>query len=184
MEFDLEDGARFMVYEYDMFGASCFLLANYPGPSQIFRNLALEGALLHARNLADFFRDGAFHDDINAAHYFDETVGPSVDVLADDRVRLNKRLMHPSYRRASTAREWNVKAIHDAIVKAWFEFVKRLAAAHPERASWFETAESFSVGMLHNEWDPPWIEAESSLEWWKPDNLLEELDRLVNRSLE
>ena len=183
MRIDLENGARFMVYEYDMFIASCYLLANYPGPSQIFRNLALEAALLHARNLADFLHNGGGHpDDIKAARYFDRGDGSSTDALAEHRIRLNKRLTHASYKRASTAQQWNVKAIHAAIVEAWSEFVRRLATAHPERAFWFETAERPTMLTLPEEWDPQWVEAESALEWWEPEDLVSELDQLLQWS--
>jgi hypothetical protein len=179
---ELEDAARFMVYEYVMFNASCFLLANYTGDSQVIRNLALEGALLHARNLADFLRANESHrDDINAGHFVEDPLGDASDVLDTERTRLNKRLMHPSYQRASMPERWDVQGIHNGITRGWKGFLGRLEKQHPDRAEWFGSAASILMNMSAAEWDPQWREAESSLEWWEPKDLSFELAEVLRR---
>lgn len=177
---DLEAAARSIVYEYDMFVASCFLLSHYTGSSQVVRNLSLEGALLHARNLADFLRtDRVTGDDIHADHFFEQSHVTVPDVLDGERQRLNKRLAHPSYKRSSVQRTWHIDQLYSAITKAWSEFRLHVTTAHPERAEWFRPTFSLPMLLPAAEWGPQWMEAESSIEWWEPEDLHAELSEVL-----
>jgi hypothetical protein len=113
-----------------MFFASADACKNLNSENEtILFNSALEAALLHARNLLDFFTGGPTHkDDIQAAHFI--TV-PGVArwesnklcLLSSHRDDLNYSISHLTYRRTNGKPQWDLPKIADEIKAAFEEFL-------------------------------------------------------------
>ncbi len=95
-------------------------------------NLTLEGFLLHARVLRDFFvGPPKKDDDVLAEHFLEEPVPVctwSCPYLSEhrNRKRLDKLLAHLTYTRLGHEKKWNVAKIHAEIERAWQEFLGAL----------------------------------------------------------
>jgi len=104
-------------------------------------DLLLEGLLLHARVLRDFFTKKPKKDDVSAIHFFDD---PAVwenikDTLCPylwkHRERINKYLAHLTYDRLRKDKMWNCGAIFGELEHAWQQFYSLLPQ---KRKAWFK----------------------------------------------
>jgi hypothetical protein len=132
-------GAEIICYEYTMFMAACDIHARLPAaPStpgtEALRNITLEAALLHARNLRDFFGTARHKDDIVASDFVRPVPRLALPTLRSVTVRrrFNRLLAHASYNRSKIGRCWNLDALHHEITGAWARFLERLAERSPE----------------------------------------------------
>jgi hypothetical protein len=120
-------------------------------------SLAVEGMLLHARSLRDFFLGNtSYSDDVRALHFILEPKRWQPDgllpYLKANRERLNQLTIHLSYNRESFIRqglkEWDHKAIRNEIAAAWEKFLNHVDARTREwfrYAAWPEPSVSFST---------------------------------------
>ena len=131
-----------IIYEYKMFSfASAEVIRLQKGPRKTRSargrwNLALEGALLHARNLRDFFTGTNRNDDDDIAARDFLGIQPrwrltKLRSLAV-RTRLNKKLAHPTYSRSRYTGSWPVSLFRDEINGAWELFLARLDSNRPD----------------------------------------------------
>lgn len=116
-------------------------------PGRLKRRLRIEGLLLHARVLRDFFLcDSRNPDDILAVDFLEKADNWSSDglfgYLQANRERMDKMLAHLTYSGAEFVRtgeiEWRFDDIHDEIKAAWDRF---LPCLNDERRPWFENSE-------------------------------------------
>ena len=103
-------------------------------------DLRLEGFLLHARILRDFFVGDPQGDDILAQYYFDnpstwkDAAEPLCPHLKANRVHINKKLAHLTYSRLTEDEDWDVATIAQEVKTAWETFRSTLPQ---EREKWF-----------------------------------------------
>ena len=106
------------------------------------RKMALEAALLHARNILDFFTgDSTSYDDIQAAHFLPSFTGwksDKLELLRERRKDLNSSINHLTYRRTKGRLDWDeLKMICDEVHAAFEEF--RLFARFEARPKSFRS---------------------------------------------
>jgi hypothetical protein len=100
----------------------------------------LESALVHARNLLDFFTlDPSPSDDILAAHFIAQPDGSSwkptgLTHLASRRGDINKALSHLTYTRVVHKPGWPFYRIRSEIETAYTEFIAALPES--DRTGW------------------------------------------------
>ena len=110
-----------------------FYSQNQVPADELFRNALLEKALMHIRNLLDFFelsrsvkkKDQRIYDDDLLA----EDYGFSVNELGlpdDVRGRINKRIAHLTYSRATLTPNWNINEIVPPILARSGHFFQHL----------------------------------------------------------
>ena len=108
-------------------------------------NALLECALLHARNLLDFFyrKRPPKDDDICAGHFVDKSIkGKSgnwwrscnLPYLKSKKTIINKSLSHLTYDRIGAEYKWDLVKIKDEIEAAYAEFFQLLP--QEEQAKW------------------------------------------------
>ncbi len=103
-------------------------------------NIILEAALLHARNLYEFFsRKRCAKDDMLAGHFVKSKDGSfwtsgKLGYLASLKQDINKALSHLTYTRVSKKPCWDVERIRDEIEDAYAEFLALLPES--ERSNW------------------------------------------------
>ena len=100
-------------------------------------NRALESALLHFRNLRDFFfKLGKPHrDDVFAEHYVKRWRPKPEAVFDTTKERIDKLLAHLSLGRLQLSREWpELDEMQEAIERGASQFKQSLS---PEQAKWF-----------------------------------------------
>jgi len=112
-------------YEFDMFEWLADKIqsdwGNAPWP---MKNLFVEGFLLHARILRDFFIADPKQDDVSARHFFEDPSqwrAPSSSLcpyLKANKVRIDKKLAHLTYSRLTEEEQWDFKAIQSEIALA------------------------------------------------------------------
>lgn len=141
---------RAFIYELNMFHFSVQLCEFFRYPCSTLlnsniHNVALEAALLHARNLLDFFIGvqpmvGDLDEDSIRAGYF---VGKNswwtsskLPRLKDRKKDINKGLSHLTYSRIKNKQRyrWNMQEIKKEIDDAHAEFLKLLP--EKERGKW------------------------------------------------
>lgn len=94
--------------------------------------LHLEGFLLHARILRDFFINDQRQDDVLAIHFFDDvTVWEDIKqslcpYLRRHKQRINKYLAHLTYDRLRRDKLWHIDTIYEELVQAWQQFYSSL----------------------------------------------------------
>jgi 5-methylcytosine-specific restriction endonuclease McrA len=93
--------------------------------------MALEAALLHVRNILDFFTgDSTSYDDIQAAHFLPGFTGwksDKLELLRERRKDLNSSINHLTYRRTKGRLDWDeLKMICDEVHAAFEEFITLL----------------------------------------------------------
>ncbi len=109
-----------------------------PVELQSLASALLESSMLHVRNLDTFLgASEAVDDDVIALHYLD-TWTPTPILSGDERVDLNKRLMHLSKQRLRLHAEWDRTRFALRSVEAFCEFQLQLRDASRTRAGWFE----------------------------------------------
>ena len=97
------------------------------GVNSAIQNVSLEAFLLHVRVLRDFFLGEGGGDDIKAERFLGSQMRFRLPIVRRLRVRLNKALAHPSYRRPRYRKPWPVSEIHSELRAAWSAFLRRLA---------------------------------------------------------
>lgn len=130
---ELEGAPRALLYELQMFRFSVQRCMDL----ELLHNEALETALLHARNLRDFFCDDhSTEDNICAGYFVDEShkkegwwKSSRISYLLQHRTKINKLLSHLTFSRIKKEKDdkgWNLKVISEEIEKAYAEFYKLL----------------------------------------------------------
>jgi len=142
----LKVGACCMVYEYRAFLAALDCLCPLDRSScdpkvKAQRNVALESALIHARNIRDFFspRCPKFPEDVWARDFARELPCTEMPYLRDEITgkMLDKRLAHPSYSRPGLPSDWDLDTLRDEITTAWTAFLNCLEQETPQLRSLF-----------------------------------------------
>jgi hypothetical protein len=151
-ESELQQGARFIRYEYLMLAEACRRwtdhgLSDYSRTNKWERRLVTDVFLLHSRNLLDFLSPRKHHraQDVIAPH-FTPTWACSPDTslagrtICDWRNRIDKLLSHVTYGRTVMIDEmapqerWPIEEFHAGLVMVFSEFLKTV----PEpRREWF-----------------------------------------------
>lgn len=136
---DINSAPDLFVYEMRMFrGTTDALLSRAPACDDwvLYRAL-LESALVHARNLLDFFVGAASpNDDVLACHVLNDYTSPSafLEHLASCRSDINKTLSHLTYSRVARKRSWPFWRFRGDLETAYAEFLALLPES--ERAEW------------------------------------------------
>jgi hypothetical protein len=101
-------------------------------------NALIESALVHVRNLDDFFRlPGKRHpDDVLAIHYL-PTWRPRAILSKAEHDDIDKLLAHVTTKRTDGPRPWLTKRLRDGFEIAR-SFLQQLHAEEPERAAAFD----------------------------------------------
>lgn len=120
----------------DAYGEYARLVRASNTPSSL-KNATLEAFLIHVRNLRDFFVGTDNWDDILAIDFVSPRPRFRFPTLRSLRHRLDKRLAHPSYKRARGKDQWPVGALLTELTDAWTLFLRRLATANPRARAVF-----------------------------------------------
>ena len=141
-QYDIERIAPAVKYEWDMFEwLSHKIKREWQIADMPTRNMLLEGFLLHARILRDFFVGEPRGDDVSARHFFDDEsawVDKTKDLCPYTRkkkTRIDKKLAHLTYSRPILGKEWDFGTISKEIYEAWDKFLSFLP---DERKVWFQ----------------------------------------------
>jgi hypothetical protein len=127
-------------YEMEIF---CYAEGHLSNAQGNLRKAMIECALLHARNLLDFFTGnqpmtGRMDEkSIRAGHFIKENTWWKSDKLSYLQQRkkdINKSLSHLTYDRIGTEYEWNLAKIKDEIKASYTELLKLLPEV--ERSKW------------------------------------------------
>jgi len=134
---------RAFKYELEMlrFAASKYSNAQ----DKLLRNALVECALLHARNLLDFFwrKQPPKNDDICAAHFVGKSAkrksadwwrSCKLPYLKSHKTTINKSLSHLTYERIGAEYKWDLAKIKDEIEAAYTEFLQLLP--QEDQAKW------------------------------------------------
>ncbi len=143
---DLAGAPKKVAYELQMFRNSTAIFLGLPESrrDRNLHNISLEAALLHARNLLDFFCGGQTpKDDIRAAHFvpssalskgqdwWSSTKLPTVNSMRED---MNKSLSHLTYTRVGKKPSWDLAKFQEELEAAYKEFKSLLP--EEERKLW------------------------------------------------
>jgi hypothetical protein len=90
------------------------------------QNVFLEGFLLHFRNLKQFLNNQKFPTDLKAAHYAPGWTAARKLVDANEDIRVNKKLAHLTYERATSARGWNPEEMEKRICEVFQMFLAKI----------------------------------------------------------
>jgi hypothetical protein len=141
-ESELQQGARFIRYEYRMLAEASrrwtdLGLDNYSLRNKWERRLVLDLFLLHARNLLDFLapRPTVGPEDVIAPHFaptwaWSQHTGLAGRTIIDWRDRIDKLLSHVTYRRTAMIDEmvseerWQIEELHAGLAMVFSEFLK------------------------------------------------------------
>ncbi|MEQ1857545.1 MAG: hypothetical protein ABL963_13885 [Longimicrobiales bacterium] len=132
----LKSAAATIEYELSMLSAA---FAETGNSKVHLHNMAVETFLLHARNLRDFFRSTGHGDDIRARDFVKTMPKISMPTVFSPafNTRVNKKLAHPSYKRARLKAKWHQGKITRELVRAMDRFLSQLDADYPRRRAWF-----------------------------------------------
>jgi len=140
-ELALKGGARVISYEYWMLKEALRYwqkdCAGQPTRSASRCNMAIEAALIHARNLLAFFSAGGHKDDVKATDFITPVPRIALPYLRRNKKRMNKKLAHPSYAGKRMGASWNGKLIEEELDSAFRVFLARLEAMAPKRRRYF-----------------------------------------------
>lgn len=139
---ELEGAAGPFLYELHMLREATdpFVQHSSLVHDETMRRVFLESALIHARNLLDFFTcEPTPNDDILAAHFICNSDGSpwkptGLTHLVSRRTDINKALTHLTYTRVANKPGWPFALIRHEIEIAYLEFVERLP--EDQRTSW------------------------------------------------
>jgi hypothetical protein len=139
---ELDSARQHFAYELDMLRAVTDMLRDRPDPMAL-HNALLESALVHARNLHDFFihqqSDG---DDVLALHYVaDQSLRtrPALTYVRSCQQPINKALSHLTYHRTVKKPLWRLSVMRNEIETAYSQFLEALP--EDERENWPATQE-------------------------------------------
>lgn len=128
-------------YELRMFFVATDTLQNAAVQSNPgLKNVILESALIHARNLLDFFcGKESREDNIIADHFVINIDGApwissKLTFLSSCKTDINKALSHLTYRRVKFKPTWRITQIRQEIEDAYAEFMALLPV--DERSKW------------------------------------------------
>lgn len=112
-----------------------------PDEFALLHNALLEGVLLHARVLIEFHLP-RMSDDITPAMFLQDKISDDATTkrLREAKNRIDKRLVHLTTTRSKPFAGWELVALVGDVLDTVERFLKAVAAAHPERAQWFEPA--------------------------------------------
>ena len=138
---ELKGAHNKFLYELKMFRitANAYATNSVPG-DPAFKTAVLEAALIHARNLYDFFTGNeSWEDNIIAGHFVKDPNGAlwkstQLAFLALRKGEINKALSHLTYTRVNSKPTWNIEPICQDIENAYSEFLALLSAT--ERIDW------------------------------------------------
>jgi len=144
-------GAECMSYEYNGFMAalalhkrlrpSCDSDKPEAALGRMLLNVALESALIHARNILCFFRANDSVEDVRACQFVTERPPDfNMEYLKGRSQELSKLLAHPSYSRGKLDHNWKVAKLESEITTAWAAFLGCLSQENPELRALFQTA--------------------------------------------
>ena len=136
---DINSAPALFVYEMRMFrGTTDALLLRGPACDDwVLSRALLDLALVHARNLLDFFVSAASpNDDVLACHVLNDYTSPSaiLEHLASCRNDINKTLSHLTYSRVARKRSWPFRRFRRDLETAYAKFLALLPES--ERAEW------------------------------------------------
>ena len=130
---ELERIASDIAYEVSMMLGALAAFSGQQVSEHVWKNLAMEGFLLHLRNLRDFFystSESSKPDDVLAEDYvssWDTDRPPLAQVIAEKRERLNRQLAHLSYSRLRFQKSWgNLDEMRGEIMKTANSFLEVL----------------------------------------------------------
>ena len=139
---DLQGAPDKFLYELNMFKISASVLENPAvlGKQLILKNVILESALVHSRNILDFLcGEESSRDDIIAGHFAKNKDGSpwkssNLRFLRSCKDDINKALSHLTYTRIKNKPRWNISRIRQEIEDAYNEFLYQLP--EQERSKW------------------------------------------------
>jgi len=138
---EIELAPKAFQYEFVMFGFACVLPKILAGNSEIpkdgVQNITIELALLHARNIFDFFCGEPWRDNIHVSHFVPQNAkwrSTKLQYLRERKQDINKALSHLTYTRILKKPTWDIYRIRDEIVAAYNEFLAILPLE--ERDKW------------------------------------------------
>lgn len=143
----MRKAAAAITYEYIMFKNSCSVLeaarsvkGRKKADTATLQNMAVECALLHARNLRDFFLSQGTKDDIQAGHFVQKPPRPKLGQLRSKslRDRISKKLSHATYARSRLPKNWPMGKIESEIDGAMSSFLQGLSQEDPKTRKWFK----------------------------------------------
>jgi len=138
---ELQCAPALFLYELRVFlAATSFLQDPAVQNNPSLKNAILESALLHSRNILDFFcaKESSI-DDISAGHFVKNADGTpwtsfKLSFLISCKGDINKSLSHLTYTRVKFKPSWNMTKIRQEIEDAYSEFVTLLPLS--ERPKW------------------------------------------------
>ena len=117
-------------YELDMFRTTTDALTNgsLGQCSTLIQNAVLESALIHCRNLVDFFTAVPLKDDVVAGHFVAGADGApwrseSMPECLARRDEINKSLMHLTFTRSSQKPIWRWDFFRAEVEEAYAQFL-------------------------------------------------------------
>lgn len=138
---ELQGVPDLFLYELRMFRVATDALQDPSAQSNpALKNVILESALIHARNLHDFFSGmNSPKDDIIVGHFVKNSDGTpwkssKLAFIKSCKNDINKALSHLTYTRVKFKPVWNINRIRQYIEEAYAEFLALLPAT--ERSKW------------------------------------------------
>jgi hypothetical protein len=108
-----------------------------PNYQTSLKNATAEAFLLHVRNLRDFFIGTSNKDDILAIDFVSPSPRFRLPMLRSARHHLDKRLAHPSYKRAYGRSDFAFGMLREELLDAWCLFLNKLEVANPRAGEVF-----------------------------------------------
>lgn len=134
------DALRVIRYEIEQLLGCCCV----PAGDQVVRNMRLESALLHARNLIEFLTPGQerYKDSILAMDFGFAEQKPAVD--REIETRLNKDLAHLTYsrlQRTAETKPWDMSKVGLPVIVSCTAFIRHVVRFPPKSAEPSELAQ-------------------------------------------
>lgn len=141
---ELQGATKQFLYEFKMFLVAIDACQSHAVQKNLtLNNVMLESALIHARNLLDFFcGKESPKDNVIAGHYVrnpDGTpwVSSKLTFLSSCKADINKALSHLTYSRVKFKPTWRITEIRQEIEDAYAEFTTLLPVN--DRSKWVPT---------------------------------------------
>ena len=135
---ELDTARALFAYELNMFRAVTDAIFA-PGLPHMVKNALLESALVHVRNLHDFFvQRPSARDDVLAAYYVHgsgESWEPGdLEHVMSCQQDINKSLSHLTFHRVVSKPQWHIGELRREIESTYSSFVRALPP--DERTAW------------------------------------------------
>ncbi len=139
---ELRESPKLFLYELMMFRFATDSLTDSSIDSNVLlKNVMIESALIHLRNLYEFFcGKESSKDNIIAGHFIEKKPdgtawkSPALPFIASCKDRINKSLSHLTYTRVKGKTCWRFKRIRQDIEFAYSEFFSLLPIS--EHSKW------------------------------------------------